>query len=63
VKGRLQDLRAAADRLEELLGDGRKPPLVLAARAVVAVDRAAALLVKHANALSALRRSAGGDRV
>jgi hypothetical protein len=58
VRQRLAELRDAADRLEQLLADGRKPPLVLAARAVVAVDRAAALLVKHADALAALRRPA-----
>jgi hypothetical protein len=56
VRQRLAELRDAADRLEQLLADGRKPPLVLVARAVVAVDRAAALLQRHADALAALQR-------
>jgi hypothetical protein len=60
IKSRLSDLADLAERLDAHAGDA--VPALLLARLLVATDRAAAALRRHAEAISLAARSSGGAR-
>jgi hypothetical protein len=52
LRERLAELKAAADRIDALLANGRRLPAIPLARAMVDIDRATTRLQKHAATLA-----------
>jgi hypothetical protein len=52
LRERLGELKAAADRLDTILANGRRLPAILLAKATVDIDKAATRLEKHAATLA-----------